>query len=167
MSLEIPDSSAVLTRYLEAPIALSSAVGGLTGPHFDLARTEGKWTIRQIVHHIVDADHISTILLKAALGREHCVIDYSWYDVSNAWAETLYYAHRSVEPAVALFRANHTCFGELLERVQNAFERVFTLKHPAFANLPPLGVGQVVHLQTEHAFAHLEQIRQTRERHGV
>jgi len=74
---------------------------------------------------------------------------------------------RYLEAPIALFRANHACFGELLERVENAFERVFTLKHPALPDLPPLGVGQVVFLQTEHAFAHLEQIRQTRERHGV
>ncbi len=57
-----------MARYAEGVYALDEVLEGLSDQGLDLSRDQGKWTIRQIVHHIVDAEDIWKSCIKAALG---------------------------------------------------------------------------------------------------
>jgi hypothetical protein len=56
------DIQALLTRYAEGPEQLEAALAGLEETNLDVADTPESWTIRQIVHHIVDGDDLLTSL---------------------------------------------------------------------------------------------------------
>ena len=59
----------IITRSASGIRAVEKALAGLTDAGLDLARAEGKWTIRQIAHHIADAELLWEVAIKSALGE--------------------------------------------------------------------------------------------------
>lgn len=155
----------ILVRYVALPDKLEAALAGLAEADLELARSAEKWTIRQIVHHIVDADEVTKVIIKAALGNSGCTFGLEWYDLKNSWVPILNYASRPVAPALALFRANHRDLEALLNHLPEAWERYVMLKRDANSELRKITVGQLIQTQTAHAFHHIEQIRATRDVH--
>jgi hypothetical protein len=115
-----PTREAIIVRYVTMPDELEAALAGLPEADLDLARTSDAWTIRQIVHHVVDADDATKMIIKAALGNSGCIYELGWYDPNNIWAKTLDYASQPIPPALALLRANHRYF-RLLTYSQSAW----------------------------------------------
>lgn len=157
----------VLAGYLAAPGRLEAALAGLSETDLDLAREEGAWTIRQIVHHIVDSDDLAKTMITVAVGNSGCRYDQKWYDTRNTFAETLAYARRAVEPSVALFRANHRHLEELLSRIPDARERYVVLEWEKEPEGRKVTVDYLLKGQTWHVLHHLEQVQATRDAHGV
>jgi hypothetical protein len=56
----------ILARYAEGPAELVRAIAGLDGAGLDAALDDESWTIRQIVHHIVDGDDIPARYMRVA-----------------------------------------------------------------------------------------------------
>lgn len=156
----------ILAQYRMLPDQLDAAVADLSESDLDLARQAGAWTIRQIVHHIIDADDITKLIIKAALGESGCVFGLEWYDPNNVWAKTLDYASRAIAPEIALLRANHRHIERLLLQLPDAWERYVMIKRFAGPEEKKITVGQLMHVQTGHALHHIEQIRTTRQVHG-
>jgi hypothetical protein len=145
---------------------VQDALAGLAEADLDLARAEGKWTIRQIAHHIADAELLWEVAIKSALGNPGCLFDASWYSIGNGWAEPLCYATRPVDGAVALYTAIRGQVLELLEHVSDPWENdvLFHWANPDEART--WTVGEIVTWQSRHALIHVEQILETREVHG-
>lgn len=155
----------ILVRYLTLPDGLEAALAGLAETDFDLARSAQAWTIRQTVHHIVDADEVTKVIIKAALGNSGCTFGLEWYDLKNSWVTVLNYVSRPITPALALFRANHRDLESLLNHLPEAWERYVMLKRDKNSEERKITVGQLIQTQTGHAEHHIEQIRATREVH--
>ena len=119
-------SDEILAQYVAGPEDLERALEGLDASDLDTAREPDKWTIRQIVHHIVDGDDIWKTCLKAALGNPGCVYHLDWYD-QESWVEQLDYAGRELDTALALFRANRRHVAELIEHLPDAWGRAATV----------------------------------------
>lgn len=49
---------ATLAQYADSPAQLEAILNGLTESDLELAQPPDTWTVRQIVHHIVDGDDI-------------------------------------------------------------------------------------------------------------
>jgi uncharacterized damage-inducible protein DinB len=155
-----------LARYAAGGRAVDEALAGLAEADLDLARTEGKWRIREIVHHIADAEDLWEMAIKSAMGNCGCLFDVSWYIIDNKWAEPLHYATRPVDEALALYRAIRRQVLELLEHVPGAWKKhiLFHRGNPDEARR--MTVGDIVTWQARHVMIHVEQIRETREVHG-
>ena len=69
----------VMSRYREGPALLADAVAGLPDAVLDAVPSGGGWTIRQIVHHIVDGDDIWKLCIKMALGNMEGEFALAWY----------------------------------------------------------------------------------------
>jgi hypothetical protein len=94
--------SAVLTRYAEGPEQLERALAGLDELGLDASRSPGAWTVRQIVHHIVDGDDIWKLCIKSALGNEDGEFTLAWYGAQpqEVWADRWKYSARSTFPSL-------------------------------------------------------------------
>jgi uncharacterized damage-inducible protein DinB len=156
----------MLTEFCALPDRLEAAIERLTEEELDAVRGEDKWSIRQIVHHIVDSDTLVRTLIEAALGNSGCTYDQGWYDTDNAWAETLDYANRSLAPAVLLFRASHLHLEELLRRLPAPWEKYVHLKWEKEPEGRKVSVRYLIQGRIHHTLHHLEQIRATRKVHG-
>jgi hypothetical protein len=155
-----------ISRYAAGIEAVDEALAGLTEADLDLAREAGKWTIREIVHHIADAETLWQVAIKSALGNCGCLFDASWYILDNKWAGPLQYATRPVDEALDLFRAiRHEILG-LLAHVPAAWTKyvLFCQGNPDAAR--EWTVGRIVSWQARHVLIHVEQIRETRAVHN-
>lgn len=141
--------------------ALDDALAGLTEAQLDLARAPGKWSIRQIVHHLVDSDATVLARAKFALAEPGRFLNPNPYD-PDRWAEGLDYAGREIGPALALFRAVREHLLQLVDHLPGAWERGWV--GPAGAG--PL-VGKSLEMLAIHAFGHIDQILETRRVHGL
>jgi len=167
MSEQASKQEKALTRYAEGVNRLDEVLAGLSESDFDLFRDQGKWTIRQIVHHIVDAEDIWETCIKAALGNPGCTVDLNWYIIDNKCAEPLDYAHRPITVSLELFRATRRHIVELVNYLPAARERSFTITRSDIPKGKTFEVGGVIGFQNLHLARHIKQIRETREKHGV
>ena len=104
------DRSTVLVDYLAAPDRLAQAVTGLDATTLDRSLTADTWTIRQLVHHIVDGDDVWNVGIKAAIGNPDGVFTLQWYwDMpQTTWAEKWRYADRDVSAFVGTIQGQST-----------------------------------------------------------
>ncbi len=149
----------ILDSYLKGPSRLRVAVGELTDTQLDLAPSSGGWTIREIVHHIVDGDDIWDVAIKAAFGNPQTHLTFSWYwDIKqDEWARHWDYAARPVAPSLELFTASRAHIAQLLQMQPDAWGRCVIIdwpKHPAES----ANVGEMIASQARHAHTHIDDI---------
>ena len=162
------DPNSILILYAQGPQQLEAAIGGLSDEALDTAPADGGWTIRQIVHHVVDGDDLWKTCVKAALGNENARFSLPWYwsIPQDRWAESWSYAGRAVEPSLRLFRANRAHIVQLLERVPGAWDRPVTVEWSS-GESERRNVGRVIEMQAEHVRGHVEDIRRIRDDNGL
>jgi uncharacterized damage-inducible protein DinB len=154
-----------LEQYASGPDQLEAALAGLAESELDAARGQGRWTIRQIVHHIVDGDDIWKVCIKAALGSPCEAFSLAWYRSKTQveWAESWAYSRREVGPSLAQFRASRQHIVQLVKEIPQAMERSIVVRwsndHEA-----RMTVGEVIEMQARHVAHHVQQILETRGR---
>ena len=157
------DQDSVLARYMEGPALLQRALADLHDTELDTPPSQGGWTIRQIVHHIVDGDDLWKKCIKMALGNEQAEFSLEWYQTQpqEAWAEHWAYENRSLDVSLALLKANRRHIHQLLGQVPVGWHRSvgFRKSNGETERMP---VGAVVEIQAEHVEHHLKQIRAIR-----
>jgi len=162
------DSQAsIVARYVEGPAQLEQALAGLKDADLDAPPAQGGWTIRQIVHHIVDGDDLWKLCIKAALGNEQGEFTLAWYCVlpQDIWADRWAYAERPIDVSLALFKATRAHVTELLAHVPDAWRRSISFREPS-GETTRLTVGAVIEMQAGHLQHHLRRILAIREERG-
>lgn len=158
-SLPVSDEQ-ILALYREGPGRLRQALAGLADTHVDLHWAPGKWTVRQIVHHLVDSDLSTFYVLRMALALPEREIRSDLW-APDAFTEGLRYGRRPVEPAVTLFEAGRAWILDLLEHLPDPL---------AHAARWPSGyraeVRDLLRQAGGHAIHHILQIEDVRRQHG-
>ena len=157
----------IVEKYAMAPVRLEEMLVALPKSALDLARDKNKWTIREIVHHIIDSDSLVTGIIMAGLGNPGCTYDQTWYPTDNSWAKTLAYGQRLIEPALALFHANHRSVEQLIRVLPNSWERYVIFRWERDPDGSKITVGDLVHSRVHHAQHHMGQIQETKRVHGL
>lgn len=153
----VPLSDEQILRWYEAgPERLEAALHGLSDRDLDLARAPGKWSIRQIVLHVVDSDATSLQRVKFGLAEPGRVVRANPYD-QDVWAAGLDYARRPIAAEVALFRALRAHIGGLVRHLPDAMDRTICSETGQAT-----AVRSLLQMLAGHALDHVEQIRETR-----
>ena len=158
----------ILAHFADGPAQLAAAVTGLAELDLNLAQAVGTWTIRQIVHHIVDGDDVWKICLKAALGNSNGVFTLQWYweMPQDTWVDRWKYAERSIEPSLALFQASRRHVVQLIQQIPDAWTRSIHFKWPHESE-GQISVGSIIELQANHAAGHIDDIHRIRQGHNL
>ncbi len=161
------DQDSVLARYMEGPVLLERALAGIQDSDLDAPPSQGSWTIRQILHHIVDGDDLWKTCIKIALGNEQAVFSLEWYWAlpQEDWAKRWAYERRSLDVSLALLKANRRHIAQLLEQVPDGWYRSvgFRKSNGETERLP---VGTVVEMQADHVVHHVKRIQAMRSESG-
>jgi uncharacterized damage-inducible protein DinB len=159
--------TSIIARYVDGPALLEQALAGLHEADLDAPPVQGGWTIRQIVHHIVDGDDLWKACIKAALGNEQGEFTLEWYWVvpQDTWAERWAYDRRAIDVSLALFKAIRAHVTQLLAQVPGSWSRSITVRKPR-GETSRLTVGAVVDMQAGHAQHHVERILAIRKERG-
>jgi uncharacterized damage-inducible protein DinB len=133
----------------------------------DARVSQDGWTVRQVVHHIVDGDDLWKLCIKSALGNEDGEFTLGWYRVQSqdVWADRWRYSARSVDVSLGLFRATRDHVLQLLKHVPDAWQRSIRVRTPD-GQTERVTVGTVIQMQADHAVHHIGQIAAVRTTRG-
>jgi hypothetical protein len=151
----------IIDRYGKCPVLLQNAVRRLTESDLDLSEGAGSWTIRQIIHHIVDGDDIWKLFIKRAIGQSNGTFDLSWYwqvPEQEYWSQAWGYADRAIAPSLALFRASRAHIVQILRLIPGSLDRHLTICK-LDGSEERVSVQDVVEMQTRHVVGHIADIR--------
>jgi uncharacterized damage-inducible protein DinB len=157
----------ILDQYSQAAEKLTMTLAGLTEVQYNLRRAENGWSIRQILHHIIDSDVLVQTLMMAALGNSGCNCDQTWYPTDNSWAATLEYDKRPLAPALDLYRASHVQLLTLLQKLPDGLDRYVNVKIEKNPQWQKITVRHLLLSRLHHAAHHLQQIDETRQQHNI
>jgi hypothetical protein len=150
------DLSELLLRFKRGPEVLATLLTGAAGREFDFTPTPGKWSIRQIMAHLVDSEMMAAGRFRAVIAEENPSL-FSWNQ--DAWATKLDYAQRKPSDCLVTFRTVRKENYELLKDLPaETFAR--TGVHPQRG---AVSLYDLLKIYTEHAENHAAQIRALRD----
>ncbi|HEY8549000.1 MAG TPA: DinB family protein [Vicinamibacterales bacterium] len=147
-----PDTRRQLVeKYKEGYAAVVQALEGADDEALDRRPAPGKWSAREIVHHLADSETTSAIRLRRLLAEDNPLI--VGYD-QEEFARRLFY-DRPIAASLALFRAAREATAEILDRLtEEQWARTGTHSESG-----PYSVTRWLEIYADHAHNHADQIR--------
>ena len=144
----------LVERYKAGYDEVVRALDGITEAELDFRPGPGKWSPRDVVHHLADSEMTSAIRLRLLLAEDNPTI--VGYD-QEAFARELFY-DRAIEDSLAAFRAARATTAAILERLTDEqFARTGT-----HTEVGQYGVERWLEIYAAHAHGHADQIRRAR-----
>ncbi|HEV3200892.1 MAG TPA: DinB family protein [Bryobacteraceae bacterium] len=155
---EIPT---LLERFRRGAELLAVVLTGVFGEEEDFAPAPGKWTVRQIVAHLADAEMVGAHRFRQVIAEDNpTLIAYS----QDAWTANLDYARRKPKQSLETFRRIRAENYELLKGLpESAFERAGNHTENGRMTLRQLLEGYAGHAES-HA-RQLQEIREVYKKH--
>ncbi len=113
----IEDRTMRLAALRDLPRQVREAVKGLQGPQLDMPYRTGGWTVRQVVHHLVDSHMHAYLRMKFIVTEDHPVI--KPYD-QDRWAGLSDAASAPLEPSLLILDGLHERWVRFLELLPDA-----------------------------------------------
>jgi hypothetical protein len=141
----------LIHQYKDGYRAVTDALVGATDEEIDARPAPGKWSAREIMHHLADSEMTSAIRLRLLVATDHPSI--VGYD-QDEFARRLYY-DRPIEASVEAFKSARRTTAEILDRLTEAqWSRQGThSEHGQYT------IDFWLEIYAEHAHNHAGQIR--------
>ncbi len=150
----------LLERFRRGPEVVAVATTGAAGAQLDYVSEPGKWSIRQVVCHLADAEMVGAVRFRLVIAEDNPTL-YA-YD-QDAWARKLGYEKRRFSQALELFRRLRAENYELLKDLpEETFGR--RGQHTEAGTMTLL---DLVRLYAEHAERHARQIQEIRRQYKI
>lgn len=151
--------AAAIDAIAEAPAKVRAAVHGLSAQQLDTPYRDGGWTVRQVVHHLVDSHINAYIRLRLALTEDSPTI--KPYD-ENTWANLPDAKSSDIGVSLALLDALHERWVRLW-RVLKPEQFSRPLVHPERG---PRNVDWLLWVYSWHGKHHVAHITELRKARG-
>src|SRR5215470_791479 len=102
----------LLERFRRGAELLAVATTGAAGPELDFKPGENKWSVRQIVCHLADAEAVGLMRFRGIIAEENPSM-IAWNQ--EAWGSRLDYEKRKISQALEIFRVLRSSNFELLK----------------------------------------------------
>jgi hypothetical protein len=143
-----------LEKYKDGFRVVSEALRGISERELDARPAPGKWSPREIVHHLADSEMTSAIRLRRLIAEEHPTIQ--GYD-QDEFSRRLSY-DRPIRASLDAFRAARETTAEILDQLTEAqWSREGTHSESG-----RYAVEDWLKIYAEHAHNHADQIRRAR-----
>ena len=146
----------LLERYRRGPEVLAVVLTGVFGEEEDFTPAPGKWSIRQIIAHLADAELVGAHRMRQVIAENNPTL--VAFD-QDAWAQNLDYARRKPKQSLETFRRVRAENYELLKDLpESAFER--TGNHTENG---PMTLRRLLEGFANHAESHARQLQTIRD----
>ena len=146
----------VFEAWRTIPDRVDALIAGRSGGDLDrVADSEHGMTVREVVHHIAEANVVASSILVAALGSPGCTYDWSWMQPFGKWMDRLAYRRKPVEPAIALLRALNAWVVAQLEPLSDGLDREVFLRDEPGGKPRRATVAEVLQQELDHVKEHL------------
>jgi len=150
------DLPSLLERFRRGPELLALVLTGVYGEEEDFTAAPGKWSIRQIMAHLADAELVGACRLRLVVAEPNPVL--TAFD-QDAWTRNLDYARRKPKTSLESFRRLRSENHELLKDLP---EEVYT-RTGNHSESGLLTLRELVEGYAEHAEGHARQIQEIRD----
>ena len=161
------ESAETLEVWLQVPDAIEKAIEGLAEDALDLNGGSNGWSIRENVHHLVEANLVASNIVVAALAKSGCTYDWSWMTPNASWMQRVGYKTAPVGPALKTLKALCRHISGLISASPGASRRHVKLLDAPGAKLRTMTVDDVLRQEVEHAEEHLRDVAETRKTHAL
>ena len=144
----------LIDQYKDGYRAVAEALAGATAEELDARPAPGKWTAREVAHHLADSEMTSAIRLRLLLAVDNPAI--FGYD-QDEFARRLHY-ERPIEASLDAFKAARRTTAEILDRMsEEDWRREGThTEHGRYT------IERWLEIYSTHAHNHAGQIRVAR-----
>ncbi|XEC97308.1 DinB family protein [Paenibacillus tarimensis] len=150
----------IIQLYNDAPKMLMEVLNGLSEKELDLSRGDGKWTIREIVHHIVECDLNYFQINRYALANTGEKFIFNEFD-AHVWNQSMNHSKRAVKIEVQLFCTIREYISYLCETIPDSLDRMLVHQNGQAT------VRDAINHDIHHSYHHIEQIKETRRVHNI
>jgi len=154
--MTVEERKALIARYADGIGEVEDALAGFPADQLTAHPIPGKWSAREIVHHLGDSETTAAIRLRRVLAEERPVI--TGYD-QELWARRFRYNERDPADAMEAFRAARRITVPLLSGLSES-----DWKREAWHTESGLYTPEIwLQIYADHAHGHAGQIRRLRE----
>ena len=153
--MDISTRRKLIDQYKDGYRAVAEALAGATAEDLDARPAPGKWTAREVVHHLADSEMTSAIRLRLLLAVDNPAI--LGYD-QEEFARRLFY-DRPIEASLDAFKAARRTTGEILDcMTEDDWRREGThTEHGRYT------IDRWLEIYSTHAHSHATQIKVARD----
>src|SRR5690348_6791513 len=144
----------LIAQYADGYRVVAEALVKITPEELDTPPAPGKWTPRQIVHHLADSEMTAAVRFRLLVAEDRPAI--KGYD-QDRFAERLHY-ERSHEASLELFRASRAATADLMACLSEAD----WLREGTHTEVGRFGLDTWLRIYAPHAHRHADQIRVAR-----
>ena len=145
----------LIEQYRDGYAAVAEALLKITPKELDARPAPGKWSVREIIHHLADSEMTAAVRLRLLLAEDRPEI--KGYD-QDEFARRLHY-DRPHETSLELFQVVRSSTVGILERLTPAE----WMREGTHTEAGPFGVEQWLRIYAPHAHKHARQIRVARD----
>ncbi len=149
------ERAALINQYKDGYKQVIDALAGISKEELDFRPGPGKWSAREIVHHLADSEMTSAIRFRRLLVEHHPYIQ--GYD-QDEFAKKLHYSKRPIEGSLKAFETARSTTSELLDLMHDA-DWSKTGEH---SDSGPYSPDIWLSIYAVHAHNHANQIRRNR-----
>jgi hypothetical protein len=117
----------------------------------DLDERIGGSTVREVVHHVVEANVVAASIIVAALGSPGCTYDWSWMMPFGDWMTRMRYDRKPLAPALRLFAALNAYVVSQIEPLPDGLRRTVRLRDRPGGRTRQVTVADVLLQEADHA----------------
>jgi hypothetical protein len=151
------ERQALITKYKDGYRAVAEALTGAPDQELDARPAPGKWSAREIVHHLADSEMESALRLRRLIALEKPTLQ--GYD-QDEFSRKLHY-DRPIQASLDAFRAARSTTGDLIDRMKPGdWQREGT--HTESGRYT---AETWLQIYAAHAHNHADQIRRARAAH--
>lgn len=144
----------LIERYKDGYRAVTEALQGISERELDARPAPGKWSAREIVHHLADSEMTSAIRLRRLLAEDRPLIQ--GYD-QDEFARRLYY-DRPIHASLDALRAARETTALILDRMTETE----WMREGTHSESGRYTVERWLEIYAQHAHNHADQIRRAR-----
>ena len=149
----------MINRIRKLPADLEAEVKGLNDDQLDTPYRDGGWTVRQVVHHLVDSHMNAIVRMKLLLTEDNPTI--KPYD-QQEWAKLPDTNEMAIEDSLIILKGLHSRWYYLLDRISDQ-EWQRKGHHPESGDLI---LEDFLRIYSHHGENHLKQITTLKEKMG-
>jgi hypothetical protein len=145
---------ALMQKYKDGYRVVAEALAGATDRELDARPSPGKWSAREIVHHLADSEMTSAIRLRLLVVEDRPTI--KGYD-QEAFARKLFY-DRPYEASLEAFRSARETTSQILQRMTASD----WAREGTHSEVGAYSVDKWLAIYADHAHNHADQIKRAR-----
>src|SRR3954463_14525375 len=136
----------LLERFRRGPELLAVVLTGVFGEEEDFVIAPGKWSVRQIIAHLADAELVGAHRMRLVIAQENPTL--TAFD-QDAWTRNLDYARRKPKQSLETFRRIRAENHDLLKALPaETFDRCGTHTENGAVTLRSLVEGYAEHAES-------------------